>query len=226
MKISKLDFATGKKTSIEKKIEPSSEIKSAQKNPPEMEKRANQQFPTRFELAQIAAVLTGKENLDRFEPDHIFGEDKISVPDAALGLWQRCGRTLWKAKEFAEQMDEIRELEDIEYNIPEWCFALEREIFPLAFDRSLEIIMGRKKRRDDRHKAFRDFLYDYYRKAIKEVPQAESEAEKRFAELKLDGFSEKVFEKTAQLLPEWRSKQAKEKARKAAEKRWGKKKQK
>jgi hypothetical protein len=208
--------------------QPPEETKPAEINPPSKQNQPQppRRFPTRFELTQIAATLIGKKNLHYFEPEHLFHTDKVSVSDAALGLWQQCAQTLREAERFDAEMDEMLDQCGDGPDIPDWVSALEHETFPLAFDRSLEIIMGSKKRRDERHKAFRHFLHAYYRRAIKDVPQAEAEADKRFAELKATGFIQKTFEKTGQLFPLWKSEQAKEKARKAAEKRWAKKNQK
>ncbi len=186
----------------------------------EREKTATKRRPTVFELAQIAAVLNGTKEWNQFCPDYLFNQgEKPSLTDAAVGLWERCGESL-RSK---IRWDNYQELQDEIYedSMNQGIDSLHRS-FPIEFDVGLKVVMGEKIRRDAAHRAFRHFLYSLYRTKVENYADDEAKADNQFAEIKAKGFEENKFEKFYLLFPKWKAAQAKEKAGKAAAKRWEK----
>ena len=183
------------------------------------EVRAAYRLPSVFELAQIAAALNSNENWRDFVPHGLGDWKEESVAKSALGLWQQCQDVILTA--LLVEQGEISDREaKKKANLSEWETALRKIKFPLEFERGLKLIVGEKTRRADRHKMFRLFLYDSHGNWIKKKSALGFDADETFTALKADGFENLDLRNGAACFSEWRKKQTKAKARRAAEKRW------
>lgn len=178
--------------------------------------------PTLLELTEIAAVLNGHENWQQFIPYHIKGGEKISLTDAALGLWERSQITLQTVIMDEGFSNDERE-SNRESRSPAVAHAMLHERFPISLDHALKLIVGRKIRNANRHKRFNDFLRDTISSFTGNGAEAETKVRNQYLGLKESGFNSKTLDEIGKLFSEWNKKCAKEKARKAAAVRWGKK---
>jgi osmotically-inducible protein OsmY len=93
----------------------------------------------------------------------------------------------------------------------------------LDFDKALEYIVGKKVRKSDRYAQFRAFMRAQIKDPTIDEEKRMAIVTRRFTELKNGGFSLGSYERAGGLFDQWKARQAKEKARKAAAARWGKK---
>ena len=189
------------------------------------EKSEASRFPTIFELTQIAAVLAQGNYCQKFWSDYEGSETDFSPANTAYYLWEHCGRILDdKIGEAIYYAKMAQEPDPEPPDIPSWLWATSEEKFPLDFDRALEYIVGKKIRKGDRYAQFRAFMRAQIKDPTIEEEKRMAIVTKRFTELKTGGFSRESFERAGGLFDQWKANQAKDKARKAAEKRWEKKK--
>lgn len=176
-------------------------------------------LPSVFELAQIAAALNSNENWRKFVPNGLGEWKEESVAKSALGLWKQCQNVIITAilGESGEIFD--REAKKKAYS-SDWEVALRKIKFPLEFERGLKLIIGKKTRRADRYKLFRDFLQDSHGSWINKKSDVGFDADETFTALKADGFENLDLRNGAACFSEWRKKQAKAKALNAAKERW------
>ena len=142
-------------------------------------------------------------------------------------MWEHCGRILVDKIDLqiklAEIPDEnISESIDTFENIFIW--ALQNEKFPIEFDKALKFIIGKKIRKPDRYAQFRAFMRALIKDPTMEEEKRVAIAEKRFIELKEQGFSTESFEKAGKMFDAWKATQASQKAHSAAMARWKNKK--
>lgn len=181
--------------------------------------------PTVFQLAQIAAQIFCRED---FKPE----KDEIkNIAEMARKLWDACASKLennlqeqrWRfAFAMAHPKEEEPEPEPQDY--PEWVEVYNKGHFPMQFEESLKVIIGRNIRQPDRHKAIRDFLRAVYVGNVKNKTDLESVVTEIIKLCKQQGISSDQFQAVAILYPYWKAIRAKTKAQQAASKRWGKKK--
>ena len=182
-------------------------------------------LPTPFELAQLAALMTGKK-WTGLVPHHLSGlvdENKLTAPDAALGLWEQCQKTLNDRliEHLLLNHFNVVKVVSPEKSYPIWEQVMAQGKFPVQFDDALKSIMEIK-RRDGRHKAFRDFLCNMCLYKYKNDSIAKSVGQKLFDYYKANGFDLETFQAVAESFPAWKSLQATKKARNNAGKRWEK----
>ena len=226
MKKSTRDRGSDSKTSVAKKLSPPAAAVAADPTVEAWKKEKSEahRFPTIFELTQITAILSAGTYWKHYWDESEGPEEHWSVAAAAASMWEHCGRILDDKIGSAIYYAEMAQHPDPEPpDIPNWLWATNEEKFPLDFDKALEYIIGKKIRKADRYTQFRAFM----RAQIKD-PTIEEEKRmvivtRRFTELKTGGFSQESFERAGGLFDQWKAIQAKEKARKAAAARWGKK---
>jgi hypothetical protein len=183
---------------------------------------AAHRLPTVFELAQITAALNGNENWRKFVPDGLGDWPEESVAKSALGLWQQCREVVLTAL-MMEQFEIAGREAKRKANSSAWETALRKVKFPLEFDQALKLIMGEKTRRADRYKLFRHFLQENHGSWIEQKSDVGFEAEEIFTTFKAEGFGKIDLQICADQYSEWKARQSKAKARKAAQKRWASK---
>ena len=185
------------------------------------EKNEAHRFPTIFELTQIAAILSAGTYWKDYWHESDGPKEKWSVAAAAASMWEHCGRILDDKISSAIYYSEMAQEPDLElHDIPSWLWATSEENFPLDFDKALEYIVGKKVRKPDRYAQFRAFMGAQIKDPTIEEEKRMAIVTKRFTELKTGGFSQESFERAGKLFEQWKANRAKDKARKAAEKRW------
>ena len=178
-------------------------------------------LPTPFELAQLAALMAGKK-WTGLVPHHLSGlvdENELTAPDAALGLWEQCQKTLNNRVLWHLLLNHFTVVKVGKHPARKEVMAQGK--FPVKFDAALKSIMEIK-RRDGRHKAFRDFIKDMCRNRYENASEAENMGQKLFNDFIANGFDLEIFQAVAESFPAWKSFQAKNKASNAAGKRWEK----
>ena len=187
------------------------------------EKKESLRFPTIFELTQITAILSNGDFWKDSWDESSGPKEEWSVAAAAFVMWENCGQVL--ANEIDREIfyAEMAQQPDPEPpDIPNWVWATSEEEFPLDFDKALEYIVGKKIRKGDRYAQFRAFMRAQIKDPTIEEEKRMAIVTRRFTELKTGGFSRESFERAGGLFDQWKANQAKEKARKAAIKRWEK----
>ena len=175
--------------------------------------------PSVFQLTQIAAQLARRED---------FQDDKPKdAADRARKLWGACADVVKGELEahlaavplILEERSRAETPQEREVRI-----AIAERKFPLSYENAVKIIVGRKIRLADRHKAFRDFLRDAYAYSGRNYSEAEIESsvEKMLAGCKANGFSKDHLAEAAEWFFKWKDARAKAKAQNAASKRWKK----
>ena len=189
------------------------------------EKNEAHRFPSIFELNQIAAILSLGTHWQKYWDESDGPQADWSVAAAAYSMWEHCGRILDDKIGEAIHYAEMSQDPDLQQpDIPDWIWARHNEEFPLAFDKALEHIIGKKIRKSDRYAQFRAFMRALIKDPTMEEEKRVAIAEKRFIELKEQGFSTESFEKAGKMFDAWKATQAKQKAQNAAMARWKNKK--
>lgn len=219
--------ATGVKAKAAKNSSPPAAAAAADPTIEAWKKEKNEahRFPTIFEMTQIAAVLAQGNYCQKYWSDYEGSETDFSPANTAYHLWEHCGRILDdKIGEAIYYSEMAQQLDPEPPDIPSWLWAINEEKFPLDFDKALEYIVGKKTRKGDRYAQFRAFMRAQIKDPTIEEEKRMAIVTRRFTELKTGGFSRESFERAGGLFDQWKANQAKEKARKAAKKRWEKKK--
>ena len=227
MKKGKSTRGADTKTVVAKKPSPPAAAEAADSTVEAWKKEKSEasRFPTIFELTQIAAILSAGNHWKEYWHESDGPREEWSVAAAAASMWEHCGRILddkiGRAIYYSEMAQDPG---PVFPDIPDWLWASSEEKFPLDFDKALEYIVGKKIRKGDRYAQFRAFMRAQIKDPTIEEEKRMAIVTRRFTELKTGGFSRESFERAGGLFDQWKANQAKEKARKAAEKRWEKKK--
>jgi hypothetical protein len=188
----------------------------------EKEKQQLYRRPTILELAQLTAQLAASKEWNSYLPPSLeFEKYDPTVADAALVIWERCADAL--RHKIDEEINRAKcEKAPDHVEPPEWQWALADGNFPIPFEEGLTMIVGKKIRQADRHKAFRDFIRFHQRDEQMDEPAIETRVEENLARLKAVGFDEKALEFAGIHFDSWKVTQAKAIATKAAQTRWKK----
>lgn len=226
MKKSKNTRSADTKTAGAKRLSPPAAAEAADPTVEAWKKEKSEasRFPTIFELTQIAAILSAGNHWKEYWHESDGPQDEWSVAAAAASMWEHCGRILDDKIGRAIYYAKMAQEPEPDPQAPSLLWVLQANEFPMNFDKALEYIVGKKVRKADRYAQFRAFM-----RARIQNPTIDEEGRmaivtKRFNELKTNGFSSDSFKRAVELFSQWKVFQAKDKARKAAEKRWEKKK--
>jgi len=174
--------------------------------------------PTALEIARLAALMGGaKAGPKKF----------LEAAERALGMWRASAMALTKL--ITEEISPLAAAEGDDgvssqiTGLPEWVTGVEREDFPIPFEKALLLIFGKGTRRGVRGKKFHDFCRDQLLAAGKPDDGIEQSIIAEFTKLKADGFDAPKYYATAIGVEQWAKARLSNKGKRASQIRWKKK---